>query len=183
MKKLWAAALAAALVPAVTLTARQAANPVTTAVRQQVAMHARIMTAAAEEMPADKYSYKPTPAQMSFGHLIMHVGQSNDFLCSKISGEPAPKGPKLTETSPKAELITALKASFSYCDSALGKLDDSTLSHEVTVFGGHSMSRAGAMIMLTGDLADHYSQQAMYLRLNGHLPPTAQRGGMGHKKK
>jgi hypothetical protein len=36
------------------------------------------------------------------------------------------------------------------------------------------MTRAAALIDLSNDLADHYSQQAMYLRLKGHLPPTAQ---------
>ncbi len=55
MKKLWVAALAAALVPAVTLGAKQAANPVTSAVRNIVAQHAKTMTAAAEEMPAGEY--------------------------------------------------------------------------------------------------------------------------------
>jgi hypothetical protein len=36
------------------------------------------------------------------------------------------------------------------------------------------LTRASAMIALTNDFADHYSAAAMYLRLNGLLPPTAQ---------
>ena len=31
------------------------------------------------------------------------------------------------------------------------------------------------MTIATGDWADHYSQVAIYLRLNGILPPTAKK--------
>ncbi len=118
--------------------------------------------------------FKPTPEQRSFGEIVLHVAQSNDFLCSRITGEKAPMGPKLTATSPKAELVKAIGDSFTFCDSALGKIDDSTLTTEVEWFGGRKVSRAAALINLAGDLFDHYGQQAMYLRLKGHLPPTAQ---------
>jgi hypothetical protein len=33
------------------------------------------------------------------------------------------------------------------------------------------------MTVATGDWADHYSQTAIYLRMNGQLPPTAKRRG------
>jgi len=35
--------------------------------------------------------------------------------------------------------------------------------------------RAWAFIALASNLADHYGAAAMYLRLNGILPPTAQK--------
>lgn len=186
MKTLWSAGLAATLAIAVPLglSAQQTANPVTSAVRQMVAQHGKIMTAAAEEMPADSYTFKPTPEQRSFGEIVLHVAQSNALLCSRISGEAPPAKSTLTATSPKADLVKAIQESFTYCDSALGKLDDSTLTTEVQLFGPRKMSRAAALITLTNDLADHYSQQAMYLRLKGHLPPTAQpRKGMGMGRK
>ena len=37
------------------------------------------------------------------------------------------------------------------------------------------MSRAAIMNLTTGDFAHHYSQSAIYLRLNGQLPPTAKK--------
>jgi hypothetical protein len=52
-------------------------------------------------------------------------------------------------------------------------VDDSNLGEQLTLFGGRQASRAGAMIALTNDFADHYSMAAIYLRLNGLLPPTA----------
>jgi len=153
-------------------------NPVSDAVRTIVGHHSKIMIAAAEAMPADKYGYHPTPAQMTFGHLIMHIAESNDFLCSKISGMPAPAGAKLADTDPKDKLVGALKDSFDFCSTALGKVDDSNLGETMPFFGGRTVSRAFVMISLTDDLYDHYSAQAAYLRLNGILPPTAQHGRM-----
>lgn len=154
--------------------AQTEANPVSSYVRHVVEQESKIIVAAAEEMPADKYSYHPTPAQMTFGHLVVHMAGSNNYLCSKISGVEAPAQEKLTETDPKDKLVAALKSSFDFCATALAKVDDSNLTEPVKLFGGHSMSRAGAMIALTDDFYDHYSMAAMYLRLNGLLPPTAQ---------
>ncbi|HXW54276.1 MAG TPA: DinB family protein [Candidatus Cybelea sp.] len=150
-------------------------NPVSEAVRNIVARESKIITAAAEEMPADKYGYHPTPAQMTFGHLVMHMAGSNNFLCSKISGMPAPDADKLADTDPKDKLVQALKSSFDFCTEALAKIDDSVLGEPVTLFGGRNTTKAAAMVGLTDDFYDHYSAAAMYLRLNDLLPPTAQK--------
>ena len=65
-------------------------SPVSDAVRSILDRQSKSMVAAADEMPAEKYSFHPTPAQMTFGHLVVHMADSNNFLCSKISGMPAP---------------------------------------------------------------------------------------------
>src|SRR5271169_3135876 len=87
------------------------ANPVATAVRSSVERQSKNLIAAADEMPADKYSYQPTPAQNSFGHLVVHMANSNFHLCSMISGVDAPKMDELKETDGKDKLSGALKAS------------------------------------------------------------------------
>ena len=124
-------------------------------------------------MPADKYGFKPTPEMNSFAHLVMHIALSNNGLCSKISGMAAPDA-KMTDTDPKDKLVAALKASFDYCAAALDKVDDSKLGEQMMMFGNHPFSRAGVLIILSDDWYDHYGTQAIYLRLNGILPPTAQ---------
>jgi hypothetical protein len=45
-------------------------NPVTAAVRDTLQGRQKMLVEAAQEMPPDKYGFKPTPAQMSFGHLL-----------------------------------------------------------------------------------------------------------------
>jgi uncharacterized damage-inducible protein DinB len=148
------------------------ANPVSSTVKGQMARYAKNMVAAAEAMPAEKFNFKPTPEMNSFAHLTMHIAQSNYFLCSKISGQDAPKT-DLKDTDGKDKLVAALKGSFEFCSTALSNVDDSKLSDPFTVFNRQT-SRAGLLITLSDDWYDHYGAQAVYLRLNGILPPTAQ---------
>src|ERR1700736_4827473 len=93
-----------ALVAAVAANAQESsapvANPVSTTVKKQLTRFSKNMVAAAESMPADKYGFKPTPEMNSFGHLVMHIVQSNNILCSKISGAAAPDA-KLADSDAK----------------------------------------------------------------------------------
>jgi hypothetical protein len=131
------------------------------------------MIGAAESMPADKYGFKPTPEMNSFGHLILHSIESNNLLCSKISGTAAPDA-KLADTDGKDKLVSGLKASFDFCGTALAKVDDSKLGEPMVLFGNRPATRAAALIGLSNGWSDHYGAQAIYLRLNGILPPSAQ---------
>ena len=149
-------------------------DPVSSAAKDILPSQSKNMAAAAEEMPADKYGFKPTPEQISFGHMVMHIAMVNDFLCSKIGDTPAPATADLKDTDGKDKLVAALKTSFDYCAAAVNGMHDSKLGDEVELRGGHKATRAFALITLTNDWADHYSGEAMYLRLNGLLPPTAQ---------
>jgi uncharacterized damage-inducible protein DinB len=176
MKRILLASLAMALLP-FAADAQQATqsetNSVSNALRTILDRQSKNMVAAVEEMPADKFSFHPTPAQMTFGKLVTHMAGSNNFLCSKISGAAAPAEEKLAETDSKDKLLGALKASFAYCTQALAKVDDSKLGEPLTLWGGSTASRAAAMFALANDFADHYGMAAVYLRLNGLLPPTA----------
>ena len=152
-------------------------GPVSDAARMMAKDNAKFLLAAAEAMPADKYAFKPTPAQMSFGQLIAHIAGDDHFTCSAIAGvKPAPRT-RIAPTEGKEKLVAALKASFDECDAALAALKDASLGDTVSWYGGN-VTRAMAVFGLLTDWADHYSQQAMYLRLNGILPPTARKGGM-----
>jgi hypothetical protein len=149
------------------------ANPVSTFVKAGVARYGKNMTAAAEAMPAEKYGFKPSPEMNSYGHLMMHIAQSNNTFCAKISGQTAPDV-KIAETDPKDKLVAAIKDSFAYCTTALANVDDSKLGEQFVLFGNRPISRGGALVALGGSWTDHYATQAIYLRLNGILPPTAQ---------
>jgi len=147
-------------------------NPVSGALKDILPRFSKNMTAAAEAMPADKYGFKPTPEMNAFGHLVMHIAQSNNTFCSKISGTSAPDV-KLSDSDPKDKLVAAVKASFDFCASTLEKVDDSKLGDQMMLFGSPA-SRAAAMLTLGRSWTDHYATEAIYLRLNGILPPTAQ---------
>jgi hypothetical protein len=148
-------------------------NPVTTVLRTILPSRQKNILAAIDAMPADKFSYKPTADQMSFAHLVIHITESNNAMCAKIADIAAPKVEELKETDSKDKLLAAARASFDFCTESLAHVDDSKLGDNVD-FGRTQGPRAMAIFYLAGGWADHYSAAAMYLRLNGILPPTAQ---------
>jgi hypothetical protein len=170
---LLAAAAIAQTMPAQSAPA-PVSNPVSSALRDILPGRQKNTIAAIEAMPADKFNYKPTPDQMTFGHLVAHMVEANYTLCSGAAAVPAPKVEPVTETDAKDKLVAALKASFDFCADALSKMDDSKLGETVELFG-HQASHASAGIRLASGWADHYAEAAMYLRLNGILPPTAKK--------
>jgi uncharacterized damage-inducible protein DinB len=156
-------------------------NPVSDTVRNMLGNQAKNLTAAAEEMPADKYGYKPTEQQMAFGTLVEHTIKANHLFCSKLANQAQPPE-KAGEKDPKDKLVAELKSSFDYCQTALKGVQDSQLGEPVTLFGGRQANKAAALIGLTNGWADHYGLAATYLRLNGLLPPTAKKAQSAAKE-
>src|SRR5438128_3148087 len=168
--------LALCTLPLTVVAGAQAQNPVTNGVRSIAQRQTKNIVDAAEEMPADKYGYKPTPAQMSFGDVVAHlIPEGNDYLCSAPSGMKQPDVDKFAGTDPKDKLVAGLKASFKFCETALGQIQDAQLGDSIDFFGGRKVTKGMAGLITVADWADHYSQMAIYLRLNGLLPPTAKK--------
>jgi DinB superfamily len=149
-------------------------DPVTASLRMLLPRSRNNILGAISAMPADKFNYKPTPEQMTFAHLVVHIIGSDNNGCAKAADVPAPKVEEVKETDAKEKLLAAATASFDFCAEALGKMDDSKLGDSVELFGGHQFPRAMAALGLASGWADHYAAAAQYLRLNGILPPSAQ---------
>ncbi len=149
------------------------ANPIVASAQEIYERQSKYILAAADQMPAGKYGYQPTPEQWTFAKIVSHVAQSDFNLCAILSDTPAPQNWKVSETDPKEKLVPAVKASFDFCSQALSNLQDAKLGDAVKFFGGREVPRARALFELTDDLEDHYSQLASYLRLTGMQPPSA----------
>lgn len=171
--------LALTLVVAVAATAAaqmpQASGPLSAALLSAWTRANTNMPGAADLMPADKFSFKPTPAQMSFGEIIAHEASANETLCAAVAGGSAtPNEDAAGATAPKENLVARLRKSFETCGAVVAKLTEAQLGDSVPFFGGRKATKARAAIALAQDWADHYAQASMYLRLNGILPPSAQ---------
>lgn len=159
------------------------ANPITTAFRGRIMALHRNLAQAFDSIPAAKFSYKPTPAQLTVGYVAQHLANDNYLFCNTFGDMKATRPERESTTPdsvkatwPKDTLVTQLKASFAFCARAFDQLADSTLDDQVSVtFGGNTrqVTRAGMALGHALDLADHYSQIANYMRLNNMLPPTA----------
>jgi hypothetical protein len=159
------------------------ANPITTAFRTRISGLHRNIAQAFDSIPESKFSYKPTPAQLSIGYIAQHIANDNYFFCNNFGAlkgtrpaEDSATADSVKATWPKAKLVEHMKDSFAFCDQAIAQLDDTKLGEAVTItFGGNSrtVARAGMVLGHALDLADHYSQLANYMRLNSLIPPTA----------
>jgi hypothetical protein len=156
------------------VAAAQTKSPISDALRQMLAGREKNTVAAFEEMPAGKYDYEPTADQMTFRHLAAHIADGNNYFCANVGDVPQPKV-EFTGKESKEQLVAAMKASFEFCHTALEKADDSKLTGEIKWFDGKPRARAWAALGLASSWADHYGMAAMYLRLNGLLPPTAKK--------
>ena len=159
------------------------ANPVTTVFRNRILGLHRNIAQAFDSIPGDKFSYKPTPAQLTIGYIAQHLASDNSFFCSNFGTAKPTRSAADTTTAdsvkakwPKDTLVTKLKASFTFCENAFAQLDDAKLGDQVEMtFNGtaRNVTRAGMVLGHALDMADHYSQLANYMRLNNILPPTA----------
>ena len=177
-----------ALVAPIGLVAQQPAatppaNPITASFKARINNLHRNVGQALDSIPESKFSYRPTPAQMSIGDIAQHVANDNYFFCNTFGAMKAARPAEETATPdsvkakwPNAKLMASLRESFAFCDKALDQVDDKTLADQVSItFGGNSrtVTRSGMVLLHALDMADHYSQLANYMRLNNILPPTA----------
>lgn len=160
-------------------------NPIVAAFKGRILASHRNIAQAFDSIPASKFDYKPTPAQLTIGYIAQHVASDSYLFCNNFGANKAALDPKDTTTPdsvkakwPKDELVAKLKASFAFCAQAFDQLDDSKLGDaiEFTAPAGGPVRKSVRVNMVLGhalDLADHYSQLANYMRLNGMIPPSA----------
>ena len=140
----------------------------------------------ADAMPEDKFGYKTTPPQRSWGEQILHVAGGNMFLMGFLNGKtPAPSlktSDMVTfglKASTKAEYLKALSDSFDYGEALLKEFSDAGFTE--TVKGPPWMGPSTRTRMVYDAIAhcqDIYGQMVVYLRLNGIVPPASRRGGV-----
>ena len=124
--------------------------------------------AAAEQMPADKYEFRLSPGQMTFGEWINHSTERNYLDCSVLRGEPNPMPKAQTDLiKGKADVVRNLKDSFSYCDGTFEKLDDVKIlsTPQLTFSFLHTAVHNNEI----------YGNIVGYLRVSGIVPPSTER--------
>src|SRR5262245_5076441 len=100
-------------------------EPLTASVKADYRTVRNFVVRAAEKMPADDYAFKPTPEVRSFAQQIAHIADDQYNLCAPAKGETRKAAYTAIEDSltTKADLITALKDAFAYCDGGVRDVD------------------------------------------------------------
>jgi hypothetical protein len=141
------------------------------------------ITKAAERMPDSDYSFKPAAGNTrTFGQIIGHIADVQLALCGAVKGEQKGGDAERTKTS-KADLVTALNASFQYCDGAYDPLTDATAVQMIKMFG-RDETKLGTLYFNLIHNSEMYGQIVAYYRAKNMVPPsTAERPARAGKKK
>ena len=133
-----------------------------------------LMVKIANAMPDDKFGFKPTPAQRSYGEQILHVAQVNMMLLNTLGGKTSAPQVNLKATT-KADIVKAMSDSFDHGTALLKEFDNMSIQGTVQAMFLGPSTRARIMFFLISHTQDIYGQMAVYLRLNGVVPPASQR--------
>ena len=127
---------------------------------------------AAEKMPEENYTFRPTDSERTFGQQVGHLADSQYFFCSLVLGEKNP-APKIEQTKTgKAELVAALKDACGYCDKAYDSMTDGSAT-QIVKFHGQDTPKLGVLTANLQHNMNHYGQLVVYLRLKNIVPPTS----------
>jgi len=132
----------------------------------------------ADAMPGDKFNYKPTPAQQSFGERVLHVAQINLLLLQALGAKtPAPAIDN--NATSKAASMAAVQRVGEYGSAVIKEFGEQGLLARIdspgpmAFFMGPQVSRQRVVYFLMTHSQDTYGQLVVYLRLNGITPPAS----------
>lgn len=133
----------------------------------------------AEQFPADKLTWQPTPAVRSWARLIGHITDDNNGACWALAGD-AQAPPRVdtqdNQDSPanklsKDDLVNGLKASVERCNKAFAAVTDANLGERNGATARRS--KLGTLIYNTSHTNEHYGNIVTYMRLNNMVPPSS----------
>jgi uncharacterized damage-inducible protein DinB len=137
----------------------------------------------AEKMPEESYGFKPAESVRSFGQILGHVADSQNYFCSVALGEKNPaKAVEKTKTS-KADLVASLKEAFAYCDRAYDGMTPAAAVETVTLFGDRALPKIDVLTANALHGVEHYGNLIVYLRMKNIVPPSSEPGMKPEPKK
>jgi uncharacterized damage-inducible protein DinB len=127
----------------------------------------------AEAIPADKYTWRPSPDVRTIAEVFLHASAANYNLYSLVgTPTPATVDTKTLEqsTSDKAKVIATLKASYAHAKAAIRAMPDADLEKTLNWNGGKITER-GVLLYIVQHIGQHLGQQIAYARSIGVAPP------------
>ncbi len=155
----------------------QEANPLSAEVKWMYGVIKNNLLKLAEKMPAENYSFRPTPDVETFARRVAHIADANMSVCTGLQGNRKSLG--AASKIAKAELVAALKESFAACDAVFDALTDANAKEMVSSrLGGPfppeaTRTRLATLYNLVRHSNEMYGYMAVYLRLKGIVPPTS----------
>lgn len=136
----------------------------------------RDIVEAAEAMPEHEYTFKPTPKVRSFGELVSHIADSQNFFCGVAAGSNPEYADALEKAKAptKTAIVEALKTSVATCDEVYAKTTAANALELVKAGKGDALRGMMLLDNVSHD-NEHYGNIVTYMRLKGHVPPSTAR--------
>jgi len=153
-----------------------------TSIKDALVKHWKVTTdftiAVSKQMPAESYSFRPVPEELSFGQLMIQIGVANSNACATASGMTRPATPpKLMDALKNEKLDVAkddavqfLTDTFDFCNKAVASMTPEKL--DAVVGGTRKMTGFEWLWAYFTHTAHHRGQAEVYLRLKGIVPTT-----------
>jgi uncharacterized damage-inducible protein DinB len=130
-------------------------------------------------VPAEKFTWQPTPEVRTYARLFAHIVDDNNGACAAIAGvTPAPArldtgsaGAWAADKMSKADLEKAMADSIALCQKAFTAVNQTNMMEPAG--GRGNRTKIGALIYNTSHINEHYGNLVTYLRLNGMVPPSS----------
>jgi len=137
----------------------------------------RKLIAIAEDLPEDKYDYKPNPDSRTFRAVLIHVSASMYYFTDpaqskkpRYADDPKPADLKINS---KADLVAYVKQCVKDGADVIKAKGDKGMNEAVNA-GGPRLNRVSDLAYgLIEHSGEHYGNLVVYYRNNGMVPPES----------
>lgn len=133
----------------------------------------RKLTAMAEDFPADKYDWKPTPEVRSFAEQLLHAASYANYVREVAGGaRPKEEDPPRANFKSKADVVNYVKKAYADGVKAMGALSEQKLGETIHV-GNWTVTLYGLWDTAVEHSGEHYGQLVLYYRMSKMVPPES----------
>jgi hypothetical protein len=135
----------------------------------------RKIIAIAEDLPEDKYDYKPNPDSRTFVAQLLHVAGSMYYFTDPAQGQKPryPDDPKRDNLKTKAEVVAFVKKCVQDGADLIKAKGDKGMSETVNDGGPRLVRISDLAYGLNEHTGEHYGQLVVYYRINAMVPPES----------
>ena len=131
------------------------------------------LSALADAMPAESYTWSPGEGVMPVGQVYMHIARYNYLYPAENLGVAPPAGVDLDRMEAersKASVVQALRQSIAHARAAAAAMDEADLARTTHLYG-RDVPSWSVLLQLLAHMNEHLGQSIAYARMNGVVPP------------
>jgi uncharacterized damage-inducible protein DinB len=140
----------------------------------------------ANAVPADKFTWRPSPDSRSFAEVFLHVAGERYGILGLMGTEPPAGFDRKTfekSTTDRAQIVAELNKSWAFTQKTIQAMPNAEFAKLLPKLG--PQANAGDVVyILVADAHEHLGQSVAYARENGIVPPwTAEAQKQAAEKK